>query len=78
MDGITSYKHLNEIILTILRNSDREMTACEINDIILNNYKVSKVRINPLKIAKRLRGVDTVDAQYGKKGLFLYKYNQHI
>lgn len=78
MQGITSYKHLNEVIIMILKEDGGEMYAHEINDLILKRYRVGKVRINPLKIAKRLVGIPEVEVSYGGKGLFVYRYNRHI
>lgn len=74
MQGIKSYKHLNEIIVTILEESEREMTAREIHHIVLNRYNTSKIRINGVKIAKRLRGRENVDIRRGKDGLCHYKF----
>ncbi|MDP3065487.1 MAG: hypothetical protein Q8N08_02015 [Methanobacteriaceae archaeon] len=52
------------------------MTAHQINDAIITRYKIGKVRINPLRIAKRLTGNESIEATYGKKGLFVYKYKK--
>jgi hypothetical protein len=83
VQGITSYKHLNEVILDVLKvrykdNLDnerkQEMAAREIQDRIVSNYKTDKVRINGVKIAKRLKGRDNVSIRYGKDGLCYYRY----
>ena len=73
-EGIKSYNHLNEVILLILEETGTWMAAREINDRILNRYTTGKVRINGVKIAKRLRGRDNVKVRYGKDGLCYYKY----
>jgi hypothetical protein len=74
MKGIVSYKHLNQIIIEVLKNTDDELTAAEINDIILNKYKVGKIRVNPLRIAKRIKGNKNIESRYGPKGLFVYRH----
>jgi hypothetical protein len=75
VEGIRSYKHLNEVIVIVLKNnSEREMTAREIHHHILNRYNTGKVRINGVKIAKRLRGRDHVSIRHGKDGLCHYQY----
>lgn len=75
MEGIRSYKHLNEIIVNVLKaNCEREMTAKEIHHYILNRYNTGKVRINGVKIAKRLRGREHVEIRHCKDGLCHYKY----
>lgn len=83
--GITSYKHLNEVIFNALviryeKNKDREierheMTARSIQDWIVTHYKTDKVRINGVKIAKRLKGVAHVVVRHGKDGLCYYRYD---
>lgn len=74
MEGIKSYKHLNKVIIQVLAEQDREMAAREIFDYISNHYKTNKVRINSVRIAKRLRGRDNVQVRYGKDGLCYYRY----
>jgi hypothetical protein len=72
--GIRSYKHLNEVILEVLMEGEREMTAREIHYIILDRYSTDKVRINGVKIAKRLKGQKNVQVRYGTDGLCHYFY----
>ena len=74
MPGIKSYKHLNEVILEILMEGGREMTAREIHYIVLDRYSTQKVRINGVKIAKRLKGQEHVQVRYGTDGLCHYLY----
>lgn len=76
MQGIKSYKHLNEVIVIILKESEREMAAREIYDYIITHYKTDKVRLNGVKIAKRLRGKKNVEIRYGKDGLCHYIYKE--
>jgi hypothetical protein len=75
MPGIRSYNHLNEVILQILKDNNRAMTAPEIYNIIVRDYSVNKIRINPLKVAKRIRYFDNIEYSKGEKGLMLYRYN---
>lgn len=74
MEGIQSYAHLNEIIIQIIKESDSEITASQINDIILSKYKVGKVRINPIKIAKRIPGNVNIVSRLNKKGVLTYRH----
>lgn len=72
--GIKGYKHLNEVIIEILEEKEREMTAREIHYIILDRYSTDKVRINGVKIAKRLKGRENVKIRNGTDGLCHYLY----
>jgi hypothetical protein len=74
MEGIQSYAHLNEIIIQIIKESDSEITASQINDIILSKYKVGKVRINPIRIAKRIPGNVNIVSRLNKKGVLTYRH----
>lgn len=74
MEGIQSYAHLNEIIIQIIKESDNGVTASQINDIILSKYKVGKVRINPIRIAKRIPGNVNIVSRLNKKGVLTYRH----
>ena len=74
MEGIQSYAHLNEIIIQIIKESDSEITASQINDIILSKSKVGKVRINPIRIAKRIPGNVNIVSRLNKKGVLTYRH----
>lgn len=74
MKGIRSYAQLNEIIVDILKEYDREMAAREICDIVITRFDPSKVRVNPVKVAKRLRGRENVTVRHSKDGLCYYRY----
>ena len=51
-----------------------EMIAREIQYKIVNNYKTDKVRINGVKIAKRLKGRENIAVRHGANGLCYYRY----
>lgn len=55
---------------------DKEMAAREIYDVIMNNYSTGKIRLNGVKIAKRLKGREEISVRQGKDGLCYYRYNK--
>jgi hypothetical protein len=72
--GVVSYAHLNELIIQILRDSGRDMTAQEIANYIEEHYKTKKVLVKSLSVAKRMQGHPNVSRVKQKRGYFLYRY----
>lgn len=72
--GIRSYKHLNKILVDVLRIADRPMTAKEIEDYIINHYKTKKVNLSSILIAKRLQFLPHVERVGKHKGAHVYKF----
>ena len=72
MNGIQSYKHLDEIILTILKKSEKPLSAAQINDKILNTYRTGKIHLSARSISKRLRGVAHIETTIARP--YLYRY----
>ena len=70
--GIKSYNHLNEIIVELIKESGRELSASQINDMILNRYRVGKIHMSARSISKRLRGVDEIECTVGRP--YLYRH----
>ena len=76
--GITSYKHLNKIIMETLKNSDKKMSASQINDYICTNFKTSKIKISSKSIGKRVVLIPQISSEYNSKGIYYYKYDNTI
>lgn len=74
LDGIRSYKHLNQIILEIVKESKKDIRASEINSMIMSRYKTDKIRVNPLKIGKRLQTMSEIESEYRPEGIHYYRY----
>ncbi|NMC34821.1 MAG: hypothetical protein GYA36_20565 [Veillonellaceae bacterium] len=74
MDGIVSYKHLNEILIQTLKELKRPMTAKEIDNYIFNNYKTNKIHTNAIVIGKRLQFLPHIQRLGKKKGVYVYQY----
>ena len=73
MNGIQSYKHLDEIVLKIMKKSDKELTAAQINDKILNTYRTGKIHLSARSISKRLRGVPHVKTVVARPYRYSYE-----
>jgi hypothetical protein len=74
MQGITSYKHLNKLLVKILEESKKPLTAREIDDHIFRNYKTNKIHINAIVIAKRLQFLPNVEKLEKRRGVYVYQY----
>lgn len=72
--GITSYKHLNKVLIEILEEVKKPLTAREIDDYIFNHYKTNKIHINPIVIAKRLQFLPNVEKLEKRRGVYVYQY----
>jgi predicted Zn-ribbon and HTH transcriptional regulator len=72
--GIKGYKHLNDVMINILKESEEPLSAAQIVGVIENNYRTKKVFVKSLSIAKRLQGYPGVKRILGKRGHFLYSY----
>lgn len=76
MAGITSYDHLDELLLEYMKNIDKEVTAKDIYEHITKTYKTNKIRLNVLKIAKRLKRYKEIKIIYRKRGICYYIYQE--
>lgn len=74
MDGLVSYKHLNRVALEVLKDSDKKMSANQIYEKICSNFNTNKLRITPMRIAKRLSAMPQVSVSRSKRGINFYKY----
>ncbi len=75
MVGITSYSHLDKVIIDYLKKQSESVSARQIYDFVTRDYSTNKVRINVLKIAKRLQKNKNVKVVKRKKGICYYQYN---
>jgi hypothetical protein len=73
--GITSYKHLNKILIEVLKKINKPMTAREIDDYIFNHYRTNKIHVNAIVIAKRLQFLPHVEKTTKRKGVYVYQYS---
>lgn len=74
MEGIVSYKHLNEVALKVLKDSGKRMSANQINEKICSNYETNKLRLNPRKIGKRVSIMPEVLTVHDPRGINFYEY----
>lgn len=76
--GITSYKHLDKIILDTLRD-DKWMAAIEVYEKIEGKYQIKKILFTTRSIAHRIRKfkiTNDIDMQWDtRRSIFLYKYS---
>jgi len=70
--GIQSYNHLNEIILNIIKSSDREISAAQINDMILNRYRTGKIHTSARSISQRTHAIFGIETIVGRPNKFVY------
>lgn len=75
MQGIISYKHLNKVLIKILKKTKKPMTAREIDDYIFNNYRTNKIHVNAIVIAKRLQFLPHVEKISKRRGVYVYQYS---
>lgn len=73
--GITSYKHLNKVLIQILKKTGKPMTSRGIDDYIFNHYKTNKLHVNAITIGKRLQFLPHVEKIRKRKGVYLYQYS---
>ena len=71
-EGIKSYKHLNTIIIDILKKSSCPMSAAQIANVIEDNYKTKKIFVKSLSIAKRCQGVKQIKRSKKSRGHYIY------
>lgn len=71
--GIKSYKHLNEVIIEVLKNSEKALSAAQIANTIEDHYKTKKVFVKSLSIAKRCQGHPNVKREKKPRG-YVYSY----
>ena len=73
-EGITSYIHLDEVAIEILKETRIKMSASQIVDRIVQHYKVGKIALSPHIIAGRFRGMPHIKKTIPSRGPQLYEY----
>jgi hypothetical protein len=74
LKGITSYKHLNKILVEIVKEAENPISSSSINDYLFNHYKTSKLNISSYAISQRLKGHPEIISTRTKRGFLLYSY----
>jgi hypothetical protein len=73
-EGITSYIHLDEVAIDILKECKIKLSAAQIVDKIVQRYKVGKIALSPHIIAGRFRGMPHIKKITQSRGPQLYEY----